>query len=469
MTSPTRPHVMIVDDDAGLRFTLSEIIESECGYTTQCFENAASALAAELDDYDVILTDLMMPGELDGMGLLSELRTRHISAPVIMITAHGSEQLAVEAMKRGAWDYVKKPFELDELVLTVRRAAATRAMQEQVRHAAAQSVLQGTQFVAESASMRTLCRAVERVAPRDITVLITGPTGSGKEVIGSLVHAYSSRAQGPLVRFNCAAIPTELAESELFGHEAGAFTGATHRKSGYLERADGGTLILDEVGELPMEIQSKLLRVFALGEIQPVGGRTTRQVDIRIVACTNRDLRAEVVHGTFREDLFYRLAVIELEVPGLESRREEIPALIAHFKHKYMHKFGMEHVTMNPEVIAYWQQRHWPGHVRELENAVARALAMSASDLITLKDIKRGHDSVQEVTPATTHTPMDENLSFRGKLDAFERHLIEEAMRAHDGHQTRAAGALGIARTTLIDKLKRHGIYASKGTPSHGE
>ncbi len=468
MHDSTSLHVLIVDDDAGLRFTLSEILEAECEATTSGVASAAEALASEPARFDVILTDLMMPGELDGMGLLRELRARQITAPILMLTAHGSEQLAVEAMKQGAWDYIKKPFELDELILSVRRAAATRAMQKKLRHAAARSVLGGEGFIASSAPMRALLQTVERIAPRDITVLITGPTGSGKEVIGSLLHAYSARVDGPLVRFNCAALPADLAESELFGHEKGAFTGATHARKGYFERADGGTLILDEVGELGLEVQSKLLRACAQGEIQPVGGRTLREVDVRLVACTNRNLREAVRQGTFREDLYYRLAVIELEVPGLEQRRDEIPDLVAHFQRRYMHKFGIEQLQIKPEVIAFWKEQVWPGHVRELENAVARAIAMSTGEQLTLEQVHRHtrRATKREVAPSQETTHTDKNMSFRERMDNFERQLIEEAMREHGGHQTRAASALGMARTTLIDKLKRHGIYRTSGSRS---
>ena len=314
--------ILVCDDERAVRFAIAEALESQ-GHAIIEVASGEAALAA-LEGVDVVVTDLAMPG-MDGLTLLGEVRAREPGLPVIVVTARGSERVAVQAMKAGAHDYLAKPFDVDELRLSIARAAEAVELRRGARVAAAERAT-GRFVAGESAAMRGLLAAVDRVARRDVTVLVRGETGTGKELVASMLHALSPRKDRAFVRFNCAALPAELAESELFGHARGAFTGATTSKSGFFARANGGTLVLDEIGELPLAVQPKLLRALQDGEIQPLGASKTERVDVRIVACTHRDLLADVRAGRFREDLYYRLAVVELAVPPLRERREDIGA-----------------------------------------------------------------------------------------------------------------------------------------------
>src|SRR3989441_37984 len=317
---------------------------------------------AHLEGVDAVVTDYAMP-EMDGVQLLQAIRERDESLPVILLTAHGSERIAVRAMKAGAYEYVTKPFDIEEMGLVLERALEARALRVQNRRLSAEKAL-GKSIIADSAPMRRLLDAVSRIAPRDITVLIGGQTGTGKELIAALVHAQSRRASGPLVRFNCAAIPGDLAEAELIGHARGAFTGATQARPGFFGEAHGGTLVLDEVGELSLPVQAKLLRALQEGEIQPVGTGRVEKVDVRVIGITNRDLAGDARAGRFREDLYYRLAVVELIVPPLHEHREDIPALAAEFARRYAERFGMQGVRLAPELVDALQRADWPGNVQ---------------------------------------------------------------------------------------------------------
>ncbi|HZA14408.1 MAG TPA: sigma-54 dependent transcriptional regulator [Myxococcaceae bacterium] len=321
----------------------------------------------------------------------------------------------------------------------------------------------GRRVIGDSEIMRRLLNATGRVAARDVTVLVRGETGTGKELIGSLLHAQSRRAAGPLVRFNCGAIPAQLAESELFGHTRGAFTDASHARAGFFAEANGGTLILDEVGELPSAVQAKLLRALQDGEIQPLGSGRVEKVDVRIVACTNRDLAAEVRVGRFREDLYYRLAVVELVVPPLRERREDIPRLANEFVLRYAERFGTEDVRLAPALVKRLVACDWPGNVRELENAVARMVALSGGGEL-------GPEAYRDAPPAVSPPQLvvgdsgshrtDESLTLREQLEVFERGLIARTMTAVAGNQSEAARRLGISRNTLMERLRRYEIAA---------
>ncbi|BDG05595.1 sigma-54 interaction domain-containing protein [Anaeromyxobacter oryzae] len=318
-------------------------------------------------------------------------------------------------------------------------------------------------LVARSLAMRRLLDAADRVAPRDITILVHGETGSGKELVAARVHARSQRASAPLVVFNCAAIPAELAESELFGHARGAFTGATDARRGFFAQADGGTLVLDEVGELPAPLQAKLLRVLQSGEIQPVGAGRIERIDVRVVACTNRDLAAEVRAGRFREDLYYRLAVIELRVPPLRERREDIPALVADLASRYAKRFGAGEVSLSPEVVEALREAEWPGNVRELENAVARMVALGGGPEIGLDALGRGAPALgREPAVPPLRQP---RVSLREQVEALERSVIARTLAAAGGNRTRAARRLGVSRGTLAERVKRYGLEAATTDP----
>jgi len=353
-------------------------------------------------------------------------------------------------MKAGALEFLTKPFDAEVLLDAIRRAVA----RHQKRRLAAEKAV-GHPIVGDGPAMRRLLELVSRVAPKDITVLVRGETGTGKELIASLVHAQSRRADRPLVCFNCAAIPGELAEAELFGHVRGAFTGAVQARRGFFAEADGGTLVLDEVGELPLPVQAKLLRALQEGEIQPVGAARVERVDVRVIACTNRDLAEDARAGRFREDLYYRLAVLELVLPPLREHREDIPALAAEFARRHAERFGTDDVRILPELMDALQQREWRGNVRELENAVARMVALSSGGEIGLEALA-ATPPARAVT-ADLEAGSGEALSLRKQIEAVERFLIGKAMMAVGGNQSEAARRLGVSRGSLIDRLKKYG------------
>jgi two-component system response regulator AtoC len=437
--------VLVVDDDSGMLLSLKGLLLSQ-GEETVVASTGQEALE-RLEGVDAVITDFAMPG-MDGLQLVQAIHDRDETLPVILLTAHGSERVAVQAMKSGAYDYMTKPFDGDEFTLVIGRALEARTLRVQNRRLTAESAL-GQPIVGHGPPMRRLLEAVSRVAPRDITLLICGETGTGKELIASLVHAQSRRATRPLVRFNCAAIPPDLAEAQLFGHARGAFTGAVQARRGFFAEANGGTLVLDEIGELPLPVQAKLLRVLQDGEIQPVGTGKVERVDVRIVACTHRGLADEVRAGRFREDLYYRLAVVELVVPPLREHREDIPALAAQFTRRYAERFGLQSVRLAPELLEALQGMEWPGNVRQLENAVARILALSTGGEIGLEAF------LASSAPAAD---AEETLSLREQLDAVERSLIQRTMTSAGGNQSEAARRLGINRGSLIERLKKYGL-----------
>ena len=444
--------VLVVDDDSGMLQSLKGLLASH-GQETVVARSGQEALD-RLEGVDAVITDFAMPG-MDGVQLVQAIRDRDETIPVILLTAHGSERVAVQAMKSGAYDYMAKPFDGEEFTLVVGRALEARSLRVQNRRLTAEKAL-GQSIVGDGPAMSRLLETISRVAPKDITLLICGETGTGKELIASLVHAQSRRATRPLVRFNCAAIPSELAEAELFGHTRGAFTGAVQARRGFFAEANGGTLMLDEIGELPSSVQAKLLRVLQEGEIQPVGAGRVEKVDVRVVASTHRGLADEVRAGRFREDLYYRLAVVELVVPPLRDHREDIPALAFEFARRYAERFGMQRVRLAPELLEALQRMDWPGNVRQLENAVARILALSTGGEIGLEAFATASSA-----PAADAEGPEGMLSLREQLDAVERSLIQRTMTASGGNQSEAARRLGLNRGSLIERLKKYGMIAS--------
>jgi two-component system response regulator AtoC len=368
-------------------------------------------------------------------------------------------------MKAGAFDYLPKPFDPDELLLAVGRAADTRRLRlENARLRTAASL--GRPIVAESPVTKRVLELVARVAPKDVTVLLTGESGVGKDVLAAALHAHSKRADKPLIRFNAAAIPGELAEAELFGHTKGAFTGATQARTGYFQQADKGTLFIDEVGELALAIQAKVLRALQSGEVQPVGGRA-EHVDVRLVAATNRDLGAEVKSGRFREDLFYRLNVVPIRVPPLRERPEDIEPLVRSFVRSYSERYGMDTVTVEPALIDAFKSHGWPGNVREVENTVARLLALTADDKLTLglwRSLSDESRTPFSVTPASgsgsVATAGDPGPShpLRARVESFERTIIRAEFEAASKNQSETARRLGVSRPALIEKLHKYGL-----------
>jgi two-component system response regulator AtoC len=436
--------VLVVDDEPAVRFAVEEALAGG-GFDVVGAGSVAEAVPLA-SGVAAVVTDLVMPGE-DGLALAARLRELDPDLPVVLLTARGSERVAVQAMKAGVHDYLAKPYAVEELRLVVARAVETR----QLRRAGAALALErlvGQSIVGESRAWRALMEQVRRAGRREVTVLVRGATGTGKELVAAALHAESPRRDRPFVRFNCAAIPAELAEAELFGHARGAFTGAATDRRGFFAQADGGTLVLDEVGELPAAVQATLLRALQSGEIQRVGARAIERVDVRVVACTNRDLRAEVAAGRFREDLFYRLAVIELEVPALRERREDLPLLVEALRRRWCARLGIEEVRFTPALVAALAARDWPGNVRELENAIARILTLG-----------EGGELGPEALGADP-APAGAGASLRAQLDAFERQVLRRVLAECQGNRSEAARRLGITRTTLLDKLERHGLGA---------
>ena len=448
------PRVLLVDDEPALLFTLSQLLKSR-GLEPVLAHSAKEALA-KLDGVDGVVTDYSMP-DMDGVQLVQAVHERDESLPVVMLTAHGSERVAVRAMKSGAYEYVTKPFDIDEISLVIDRALEARSLRVQNRRLTAEKAL-GRAIIGDSPAMRRVLDAVNRVGPKDITVLVRGDTGTGKELIASLIHAESRRASRPLVRFNCAAIPGELAEAELFGHTRGAFTGAAQARRGFFAEANGGTLVLDEVGELSAPVQAKLLRALQEGEIQPVGAGRVEKVDVRVVACTNRDLAEEARAHRFREDLYYRLAVVELLVPPLHEHAEDIPALSAEFTRRYAERFGMQDVRLAPDLVEALRRAEWPGNIRQLENAIARMVALGGGGEIPLEAFAGASSRVAE--PGAEPVP-DGTLSLREQVEALERSVIARTLASVAGNQSEAARRLGLSRGSLIDRLKKYGFAGS--------
>jgi two-component system response regulator AtoC len=439
--------VLLVDDEPGVRFTLSEVITDQ-GHEVIAVESGRAALE-RIDDVDAVVTDLSMP-EMDGLELLSAIRRARPELPVVILTAHGSERAAVKAMKEGAHDYLTKPFDVDELALVVDRALDLVNLRHRARRADLEATL-GRRFIADHPTMRRLLETVTRVASRDVPVLVVGETGTGKEFVSTLLHAESRRSAGPLIRVNCAAVPKDLAEAELFGHARGAFTGAHQARQGYFQRAHEGTLVLDEAAELPLEIQAKLLRALQSGEVQAVGAPRIETVDVRVVASTHRDLAAEVEAGRFREDLYYRLAVVVVRVPALRERRSDIGPLARALSDTHARRLEMS-VTLSDALVAALEARSWPGNVRELENAILTMIALSDGGTL-------GTEALDLVGTAPSPTASAAGGgSLRKRLDALERTLIAEALDAAGGNQSEAARRLELSRPTLIARAKRFGL-----------
>ncbi|MBI5532347.1 MAG: sigma-54-dependent Fis family transcriptional regulator [Deltaproteobacteria bacterium] len=441
-----KPRVLVVDDDAGVRYTLREILESSDIDVAEAADGVEALSWLQGNRADLLITDLMMPN-LDGMKLLERLKAIPQAPKVIMLTAHGSERHAVQAIKLGACDYFSKPFDADQVMRVVERAVAAVRMQEENEQLRAELLL-SRHMVFTSDAMKRVALLVYRVAPRNVSVLITGPSGTGKERVADAIVAGSPRAAAPFVRFNCAAVPRELAEAELFGHARGAFTGAVKARIGLFREANGGTLLLDEVGEIDLATQGKLLRALQEGYIRPVGEDREVKVDVRVVAATNRDLKQEVSAGRFREDLFYRLNVVEIALPPLRDRADDIPPLIDHFLRKFTERFGTGSVTLSAPLRQALCVGSWQGNVRELEHRIERMVALSSGGVIDDETL-----TVQEESKEA-----GDGFGLKEKVEAFERGLILQALREYGGNRSETARRLGIGRVTLLDKMKKYGI-----------
>jgi two-component system nitrogen regulation response regulator GlnG len=463
--------VLIADDEPSIRYVLRETLES-AGHAVSDVANGDDALRALTEaTYDLAFFDIRMPGA-SGLDLLERARTVGSDVAIVIITAQNTFENVVEAMKRGAFDYLVKPFGTQEVLALVEKALRSRALESEVRalrRALGKGAPPSERLVGKSGVLLDVFKTIGRVARSDVAVLVTGESGTGKELIARAIHAASPRAAAPFVAVNAAAIPRELLESELFGHERGAFTGAVEARAGRFREASGGTLFLDEIGDMPVDLQAKLLRVLQTGEVTSVGGRRAEPVNVRILAATHRDLDAAVAAGTFREDLLYRLRVVPIAVPPLRERREDIPPLIDHFLARYDTELtGGMHV-ISPDAVDALVRHAWPGNVRELENAIKRALVLAPAEVIGLDDFaflegaasERVAMTLEAIVRAETEAALDRGApgDVHGALLArVEKPLIESALARTGGNQLRAAELLGINRNTLRKRILELGI-----------
>ncbi len=459
--------IWVIDDDRSIRWVLERALK-QAQMDVRSFDNADDALRAlERGQPDAVITDIRMPGT-SGLQLLAEIAARSPELPVIIMTAHSDLDSAVSAYQGGAFEYLPKPFDVDEAVELARRAVAHRRDQEQ--GSATAEPREVTEIIGAAPSMQEVFRAIGRLSRSNITVLINGESGTGKELVARALHRHSPRAGKPFIAINTAAIPRDLLESELFGHERGAFTGAQSQRQGRFEQADGGTLFLDEIGDMPAELQTRLLRVLADGEFYRVGGHSPIKVDVRIIAATHQDLEKRVKEGLFREDLFHRLNVIRIHIPALRERREDIHLLMDYFLKQAADELGGEAKRVDAEVKEYLSTLDWPGNVRQLENACRWLTVMSPGQEIHLEDLPPELKTRQEAVsddedwtgPLRRWT---EHRLARGAEDLlgvavpdFERVMIEAALKKTGGHRQEAARLLGWGRNTLTRKIKELGM-----------
>ena len=448
-----KPSILIVEDEPKMR-RLLELQLAEEGFLAQTAGDAEAGLKLlNQGNFDIVVTDFKLPG-MSGLEFLQAVKRVNAALPVIMMTAFGTVESAVEAMKAGASDYVLKPFSLAELVLIIRKELDSRQLREEnreLREALGQRY-QYDNIVAQSKPMQAVLALVERVAPTNSTVLLGGESGVGKDLIARAIHQHSHRASGPFIKINSTAIPETLLESELFGYEKGAFSGATTSKPGKFELADKGTLFLDEIGDIPAAIQVKLLRVLQEREFERLGGTKTLKVDVRLVAATNRDLRAALEEGTFREDLYYRLNVVAIDIPPLRDHKEDIPALANFFLQKFTRESGKPIKGITPAAMKLLMDFHWPGNVRELENIIERGVTLSVGSTLDAPDI---HLDISAPRSGSSPAPvLPEGMT----LEQWEDETIREALRRANGNKSQAARALGLSRNALRYRLSKIGV-----------
>jgi len=462
-----RARVLVADDEASIRFVLREALE-EAGHEVVDVDSGDAAWRALAEGgFAIAFLDIRMPGR-SGLDLIDRMREAGNDTAVVVITAQNTLENAVEAMKRGALDYLVKPFEMAEVLGAVQKALRTRALEREVRALRQEASVRsapGERLVGRSPAILEVFKTIGRVAPRDVAVLVTGESGTGKELVARAIHAASPRAEAAFVAVNAAAIPRDLLESELFGHEKGAFTGAIEARAGRFREASGGTLFLDEIGDMPLELQAKLLRVLQSGEVTSVGGKRAEKVDVRIVAATHRDLDALVREARFREDLLYRLRVVPVHIPPLRERPEDVEVLAQHFVGRYAAELGTRARWLSEATIEHLASHDWPGNVRELENAIKRALVLGSHELLSPEDfaflkgaaaVAPDGGSLEELVRgealAQLRGPEDGEL-YRRILERIERPLLEATLLHTGGNQLRAAALLGINRNTLRKKI----------------
>ena len=447
--------ILIVDDEAGIRESLGKILRYE-GFEVEEAPDGATGLALyERQEFDLIFLDIKMPG-LDGLEVLTRLGEGGHRVPVVIISGHGNVDTAVQATKLGAFDFLEKPLDADRIMVTLRNALSWREQRREIE-SLKQRLGESEQIVGESAGVGSLLGAIEKVAPTDARVLVTGENGSGKELVARRIHRMSARAGGAFVDVNCAAIPTELIESELFGHEKGSFTGAHQQRMGRFEQADGGTLFLDEIGDMSLSAQAKVLRVLQEGKLERVGGTVTLEVDVRVIAATNKDLLAEAAENRFREDLYYRLNVVPLHVPPLRERIEDIPLLAKHFAELYTREQGMRPREFSDGAMNLFAAYPWPGNIRELRNLVERLMIMAPGDRIEAEDVPLGEGARDEES-ALFAAP-----NFQVFKEQSEAAYLARKLRENGGNVSQTARNLEMQRSNLYKKIEKYGLTGKQG------
>ena len=449
--------VLIIDDEPGLRQTVSLILADE-GYEVHTASDGEEGLARAIEvQPDIILCDVRMP-RLTGIEFLEKYRTANGTAMVIVMTAYGGMEMAIQAMKKGAYDYIQKPFSPDQLVLTLKKAEERETLRREVTRLREEvgADRRYREIVAKSPAMTKALEVAAKVAKHPSPVLITGESGTGKELVARLIHDESDRARGPFIPVNCGAIPENLLESELFGYTRGAFTGADKDKPGLFEAASGGTILLDEIGDMPVTLQVKLLRVLQESEIRRLGDTRARTVDVRLVASTNKDLDEEVRLGDFRRDLYYRIAVVPIHLVPLRQRRDEIPLLVTHFIEQYNRKLKLDIRGIEADAMRILLEYPWPGNVRELENTIERALVLSDGPKITPDDLPTNITS--PIVALDSPDLPDDELSVKKHSSILERRLIKQALERTGGNKTRAADLLELSSRALLYKIREYGL-----------
>jgi two-component system response regulator AtoC len=446
----THGRILIADDEAATVEMLSDLLSGE-GYEVTGVSSGTAVLEQLQGEHSfgLLLMDLQMPG-VNGLDLIERLRKDNIDIPVILMTGYGTSSIAIRAMQIGAYDYFNKPFELDEVLVIVNRLFEHQELASRVRSLEERAELR-ERMIGRSPAMSQIYKTIGRVAASDASVLITGETGTGKELAANLIHQNSARRSGALIKVNCAALPETLIESELFGHEKGAFTGAVAQRKGRFELAHKGTIFLDEVGEITLPVQKKLLRVLQEGEIERVGGTGVIKVDVRVLTATNRDLLEEVKAGHFREDLYYRLNVINIHMPPLRERRADIPVLIEHFLDKYRYKPGAPPTKISEEALELLEKYDWPGNVRQLENEIERAVVLSQGNVITSHNLNLSQHGIPTQIDLATRVRNREALS--AVLAEVERVMLFEALRQSDGDEEEAARRLSLPEDEFKQRL----------------
>ncbi len=452
--------VLVIDDEESIRELLKDFLEGEGMDVVSASNGEAGLNLLKEEKFDLFLLDLMMP-VMSGLDVLREAASEGINVPSIVITAHATVQTAVEAMKLGAFDYITKPFNLEEFYIAVKRALdVSRLQEENIRLKKELRKKFGySKIIGNSVHIQDVIKFIEKIADTDSTVLVTGESGTGKELVAKTIHFNSTRYKKPFVPLNCAAIPKDILESELFGHEKGAFTGALNTRIGRFELADHGSLFLDEIGELAPALQVKLLRVLQEKEFERVGGIKTIKVDVRIIAATNKDLEKAVKEGSFREDLFYRLNVIPLHLPPLRKMKEDIPLLAEYFNKEISRRKKKDPSRISAEAMNCMVNYRWPGNVRELENLIERLIILKEGNIVTPEDLpERLLEHYVKKAPVKDHELSGEGIDLNLMLDEIENNMIVQALEISKGVKSKAASLLGLNRTTLIEKMKKKSI-----------